>query len=110
MDAISNTMPPMNSGLFFSDAPIMTSRSKDPATPYNRAMPMSMMPVEKDPMRKYFRDASLLFKLRLSVPVRIYSGIEMISMPRKSISSVLKDDETAIPHRMKKISAKYSAR
>jgi hypothetical protein len=62
--------------------------------------------VEKEPRRKYFNDASLLFKFLLSLPVKIYNGIDMISMPRKSISNELKDDESMMPQRIKNIRAK----
>jgi len=64
--------------------------------------------VEKEPSKKYFKDASLLFKFRLSLPVNIYSGIEMISMPRKSMSNELNDEESMMPERIKNINAKYS--
>jgi hypothetical protein len=62
--------------------------------------------VEKEPSRKYFNDASLLFKFLLSLPVNIYNGIDMISMPRKRISNELKDDESMMPQRIKNIRAK----
>ena len=70
---------------------------------------MSMSPVENTPSRKYFREASLLFKFRLSAPVRIYNGIEMISTPRKRISNDLNELTRMMPHMIKNISAKYSA-
>ena len=69
---------------------------------------MSMMPVEKAPIRKYFNEASLPFKFRLSLPVSMYKGIDIISIPRKSISKVLKDEDMETPHKTKKIKAKYS--
>ena len=47
---------------------------------------ISIKPVEKEPIRKYFNAASLLFRFFFSLPVRIYSGIEMISIPRNKIS------------------------
>ncbi len=53
------------------------------------------MPVEKEPIKKYFSAASLLLRLRLSLPVKMYKGIEMISIPRNSISSELKADTMA---------------
>src|SRR4051812_21892315 len=67
-----------------------------------------MIPVEKAPIRKYFRAASLLFRLRLSLPVKIYSGIDMISIPRKRMSKVLKVAARQTPHKTKNIRAKYS--
>src|SRR6185437_1204882 len=78
--------------------------------PYKNAIPSNISPVENDPIRKYFNAASLLFRFRLSDPVRIYSGIEMISIPKNNISKVLKVVTIATPQRTKKISAKYSAR
>jgi len=72
------------------------------------AMPISIKPVEKAPIKKYFRDASLLFKLRLSLPVSMYNGIDMISIPRKSINNVLNEDEIETPHNTKNIKLKYS--
>src|SRR5665213_624085 len=71
-------------------------------------MPISSKPVEKAPIKKYFSDASLLFKLRLSLPVSMYSGIDIISIPRKSKSNVLKEDAIETPHKTKNIKLKYS--
>src|SRR5437764_1494582 len=67
-----------------------------------------MRPVEKDPMRKYFKDASLLFRFFLSLPVRIYNGIDMISIPRNNISNVSNEEAMLIPQSTKKMRAKYS--
>src|SRR6187455_1393181 len=66
-------------------------------------IPININPVEKDPSRKYFNDASLLFKFFLSLPVKIYNGIDMISIPRNRISNELKDDEIMIPQTKKKM-------
>ena len=68
-----------------------------------------MIPVENAPIKKYFSAASLLFKLRLSLPVKIYNGMDMISIPRNRNNKVLKVAESATPHKIKNISAKYSA-
>ena len=70
---------------------------------------MSMIPVENAPIKKYFNAASLLFRLRLSLPVSIYKGIDMISIPKNNISSVLNVAHNATPHKTKNINAKYSA-
>src|SRR5439155_24448827 len=72
-------------------------------------MPISIKPVEKAPIRKYLREASLLFRFFLSLPVNMYNGMDMISMPRNSISKVLKEDAMLTPHRIKNINEKYSA-
>ena len=69
-------------------------------------IPINIKPVEKEPSKKYFKDASLLFKFLLSLPVNMYNGIEIISMPRKSISNELNDEESMIPERIKNIKAK----
>ena len=71
-------------------------------------MPINIIPVEKAPIKKYFNEASLLFKLGLSVPVKIYSGIDIISIPRNSINKVLNEEAMATPHKTKNINAKYS--
>jgi hypothetical protein len=67
-----------------------------------------MRPVENAPNKKYFKEASLLFKFLLSLPVKIYSGIEMISIPRKSINKERKEEDKVIPQRTKNINEKYS--
>src|ERR1700757_4045339 len=67
-----------------------------------------MSPVEKAPIKKYFSDASLLFKLRLSLPVSIYRGIDIISIPINRISKVLNVAARQTPHKIKKSNAKYS--
>jgi len=36
----------------------------------------------------------------------MYNGIDIISIPRKSMSKVLKDEEIETPHKTKKIRAK----
>ena len=69
---------------------------------------MSIMPVEKAPIKKYLSDASLLFKLRLSLPVSMYSGIDIISIPKNKSSKVLKVAANETPHSTKNKSAKYS--
>ena len=56
-------------------------------------MPISIIPVENAPIKKYFSEASLLFKLGLSLPVKIYNGIDMISIPRNNISNVLNEED-----------------
>src|SRR5258708_3083864 len=73
IDTSNNNTPEMNRG---DTAALPTPRSsikKVPfwLAPYKKAIPSNINPVEKAPMRKYFRDASLLFRLRLSAPVRI---------------------------------------
>src|SRR5205814_2659511 len=65
-------------------------------------------PVEKAPIKKYFNEASLLFKFRLSLPVRIYNGIDIISIPRNKVSNVLKVAAIQTPHKTKNSKAKYS--
>jgi hypothetical protein len=72
------------------------------------AIPISIIPVENAPIKKYFRDASMLLRLRLSLPVRIYRGIDMISIPMNRSNKVLKVDTRAMPHNTKNINAKYS--
>ena len=69
-------------------------------------IPININPVEKAPSKKYFNEASLLFRFLLSLPVNIYNGIDMISIPRKSISNELNDEESIIPQRIKNINAK----
>jgi hypothetical protein len=69
-------------------------------------MPMSIKPVEKEPRRKYFREASLPFRLLLSLPVSIYKGIDSISIPRKSINKDWNDADMITPERIKNIRAK----
>src|SRR5450432_3569444 len=51
----------------------ISSRKKLPLSlaPYKKAMPNNISPVENAPIRKYFSEASLLFKFRLSLPVSI---------------------------------------
>lgn len=71
-------------------------------------MPISIKPVEKAPIKKYFSEASLLFKLRLSAPVSMYDGMDMISIPKNNISKVLNDEAMETPHKIKNINAKYS--
>jgi len=66
------------------------------------------MPVENDPIKKYFKPASLLFKFRLSLPVSTYKGMDIISIPRNKVSSVLKVADMQTPHKTKNINAKYS--
>src|SRR5436189_5522524 len=66
------------------------------------------MPVEKAPIKKYFRDASVIFKLVLSLPVRMYKGIDIISIPKNNINNVLYEDDIATPHNTKNMRAKYS--
>ena len=65
-----------------------------------------MIPVENAPIKKYLSAASLLFKFRLSLPVSIYKGIDMISIPRNRNNNVLKVAESATPHKMKNIKEK----
>ena len=76
--------------------------------PYKKAMPINIIPVEKAPIKKYLSAASLLFKLRLSLAVSMYKGIDKISMPKNKVSNVLKVAAMAMPHKTKNISAKYS--
>ena len=87
-----------------------SSRKKLPLSlaPYKKAIPSSMSPVLKAPIRKYFSEASLLFKFRLSLPVSMYRGMEMISIPINNISRLLKELAMDIPQSTKKMSAKYS--
>ena len=67
-----------------------------------------MIPVENAPIKKYLSAASLLFKFCLSLPVKIYNGIDMISIPRNNISKVLNVATMQTPHKTKNIKAKYS--
>jgi hypothetical protein len=76
--------------------------------PYKKAIPINMRPVENAPIRKYFNEASFPRRLFLSLPVRTYRGIDIISIPRKSISNVLNEELTETPHSTKNMSAKYS--
>src|SRR5579859_3208792 len=112
IDTSSNNRPAINTGVTAALPLHRSSIKKVPVelAPYKKAIPNSINPVENDPIRKYFSEASLLFRLRLSAPVRIYNGIEMISIPRNNISNVLKVVTIDTPQSTKKISAKYSAR
>jgi len=47
------------------------------------------MPVLNAPIKKYLSAASLLFKFRLSLPVSMYRGIDIISIPINNINKVL---------------------
>ena len=87
-----------------------SSRKKLPfaLAPYKNAIPSNIMPVLNAPIRKYFSDASFDFRFRLSLPVKIYNGIEIISMPMNNISRLLNELAMQIPQSTKKISAKYS--
>jgi hypothetical protein len=69
---------------------------------------MSISPVEKAPIKKYFNEASVPFRFRLSLPVSMYKGIDKISIPKKSSSNVLKVDRMEAPHKTKNIKLKYS--
>src|ERR1700677_3126649 len=71
-------------------------------------MPINMMPVEKAPIKKYFNAASLLFKLRLSLPVSMYNGMDIISIPINNINKLLNVATKQTPHKIKNIKAKYS--
>ena len=68
-----------------------------------------MIPAVKAPIKKYLREASLLFKLRLSAPVRIYKGMDKISIPKNNINKLLNPHKILTPHKTKNIKAKYSA-
>lgn len=110
MDMISNSKPDINNGLNPGDnATAMPSIENVPRAPYIKAIPISISPVEKDPIRKYFSEASLLLRFLLSLPVKIYKGMDIISIPRNNISRVLKEDAKLTPQRTKNIRAKYSA-
>ena len=63
------------------------------------------MPVEKEPIKKYFKAASLLNKFFLSAPVKIYKGIDKISMPINSINKLSKEVKILAPHKIKKNNA-----
>ena len=78
---------------------------KLPVAPYSNTIPINMIPVVKEPIRKYFNEASLLFKFFLSEPVKMYNGIERISIPRNNISIPLNEVRMAVPHSTKKINA-----
>ncbi len=111
MEISSSNKPTMNKGEIGARPAATSSIKKLPSelAPYKKAIPSSIRPVEKAPIRKYFREASLLFRLRLSLPVNIYKGMEMISMPRNNISRVLNVVTRLTPQSTKKINAKYSA-
>ena len=49
----------------------------------------------------------MLFRFFLSEPVRIYKGIDKISIPIKNINKPLKEVRMVTPHNTKKIRAKY---
>ena len=65
-------------------------------------MPNNKIPVEKEPIKKYFKAASLLNIFFLSDPVNIYKGIDKISMPKNNINKLSNDVNMLIPHKMKK--------
>ena len=67
------------------------------------------MPVLNAPIKKYLSAASLLFKFRLSLPVSMYRGIDIISIPINNINKVLNVADIATPHKTKNSKAKYSA-
>ena len=69
-------------------------------------MPNNKMPVEKEPIKKYFNEASLLNKFFLSEPVKMYNGIDKISIPINNINKLSKEVKTLTPHNMKKNMAK----
>jgi len=60
------------------------------------------MPVEKEPIKKYLIAASLLNKLFLSEPVKIYNGMDKISIPMNNMSKLLKEVKILAPQRIKK--------
>jgi hypothetical protein len=68
-----------------------------------------MIPVENAPIRKYFKEASLLLRFFFSLPVRIYKGMDMISILRNSMRRLLKEEARETPQRTKNIREKYSA-
>src|SRR5687767_5797724 len=106
IENMSNTTPAIiiTEGLFPGNTILFVK--KLPVSPYTRVIPISISPVEKAPSKKYFNEASLLLRFLLSLPVKTYNGIEIISIPRKSISREVKDEARMIPHKIKKMSAK----
>ncbi|MEY3717603.1 MAG: hypothetical protein RL285_1478 [Bacteroidota bacterium] len=68
-------------------------------------MPINRIPVEKEPIRKYFNAASLLLRFDLSLPASTYNGIETISIPMNNINNDLNPAIIEIPAVMKKINA-----
>ena len=67
-----------------------------------KVIPSKNMPVENAPIKKYFKAASLLFKFFLSEPVKIYNGIDKISIPINNINKLLKEVRILAPHKTKK--------
>ena len=65
-------------------------------------MPSNRMPVEKEPIKKYLIAASLLNKLFLSEPVKIYNGMDKISIPINNMSKLLKEVKILAPQSIKK--------
>ena len=65
-------------------------------------MPNNRMPVEKEPIKKYLIAASLLNKLFLSEPVKIYNGMDKISMPMNNINKLSKEVKILAPQSIKK--------
>ena len=64
-------------------------------------MPNNKIPVEKEPIKKYFIEASLLNKFFLSAPVKIYNGIDKISIPINNINKLSKEVKILAPHKIK---------
>ena len=55
--------------------------------------------------KKYFKEASLLNKFFLSDPVKIYNGIDKISIPINNINKLSKEVKILAPHKIKKNNA-----
>src|ERR1700722_7972737 len=87
----SNNSPAASNGVTAGRGVHKSSIIKEPPglAPYRNAIPNNINPVEKEPIRKYFNAASFPFRLRFSLPVRIYNGMESISIPRNNINKEL---------------------
>ena len=68
IEASKSTNPMPFMGEIIPMPALMPSRKKVPASPYKNAIPISMSPVEKEPIRKYFNAASFDLRFVLALP------------------------------------------
>ena len=80
---------------------LIYSTSKLVMAPYIKQIPNKIIPEAKEPNRKYFIPASLLFTSSLLLAAKTYKEIESTSMPRKNMDKFPKETMATAPAKRK---------